>query len=237
MTSFRKVPTKKQSVEDSGAVSESRVKREFVTELSRRILKATVDEFATKGILGARVASITQTAGVTDPAFYRYFPSLRDAALHILNNYYWRPMNQRVDLFQNVTTDPVMLFEAVIKTLIQSSEDTSNLPWIPASKVFQIAVAQMRNPFLLPDSLLDPEYLSFLRKLASILQEGQIQGDFTAAIRPEVLARTLISSLHGLLVERQIAPNEFRVDEAEIRHVAWQLVGGDRSAANNRLKR
>ncbi|MBX7223949.1 MAG: TetR/AcrR family transcriptional regulator [Blastocatellia bacterium] len=201
------------------------VKRELVTELSRQLFKATVEEFAGKGILGARVASITQAAGVTDPAFYRYFPSLRDAALYVLSVHYWKPLNQKLDNFQRVTSDPVLLFEAVVRALIESSADNSNQPWVPAGLVFRIAVAHLRNPFLLPDSLLDPEYQRFLEKLAFIIQEGQSQGRFQAAIASATLARTLVNSLHGLLVEQQIAPSHFTPQAEECQMVARQLVG------------
>ena len=50
------------------------IKREPVTKLGQRIVSATVEEFAAKGVLGSRVAEITRRAGTTDPAFYRTSP-------------------------------------------------------------------------------------------------------------------------------------------------------------------
>lgn len=209
------------------------LKRELANDVSRRIFKATIEEFAAKGILGARLASISEAAGVSDPAFYRYFPSLRDAALYILSAHYWHPLNLQFSAFQKVTANPVLLFEAVISSLIKSTEDNPGSPWISESQVFRIAVAQMRNPFLLPDSLLDPEYLIFLEKLSHILRHGQEQGMFTAEVRSELLARSVVNTLHGLLAERQVGQRQFVVDEQEIQTIARQLVGFVGSAGND----
>ncbi|HMZ81925.1 MAG TPA: helix-turn-helix domain-containing protein, partial [Acidobacteriota bacterium] len=123
------------------------IKREPTTDLGHRIVSATVEEFATKGIVGARVAEIARLAGTTDPAFYRYFHGLRQAALFIMSEYYWKPLNIRVSHYLQVTQDPLGLFEAVVQALIGSSSDDVNRPWLAESKVFQIVVAQMRNPF------------------------------------------------------------------------------------------
>ncbi len=204
---------------------QARLKREPSTALGQRIIAATVEEFAAKGILGARVAEITRLAGTTDPAFYRYFPSLRQAALFIMSEYYWQPLNRRVAHFEQVTSDPAMLFEAMLQALIHSSADDPSRPWLAESKVFRIVVAQTRNPFLLPDSLQDADYLAFLTKFEEILRRGQEAGVFAPGIPPGVLARTLVATLHALLVENSLDPQSRHVSEDEIRRVAHRLVG------------
>lgn len=201
------------------------IKREPTTDLGHRIVSATVEEFATKGIVGARVAEIAQLAGTTDPAFYRYFHGLRQAALFIMSEYYWKPLNVRVSHYLQVTQDPVGLFEAVVQALIHSSANDSSRPWLAESKVFQIVVAQMRNPFLLPDSLLDREYLAFLEKLTAIIAIGQTQGRFQPGIQPSVLAPLLVTSLHGMLMQNILYPDSPQATNEEIKLIAARLVG------------
>lgn len=201
------------------------IKREPTTDLGHRIVSATVEEFATKGIVGARVAEIARLAGTTDPAFYRYFHGLRQAAIFIMSEYYWRPLNVRVSHYLQVTQDPVGLFEAVVQALIHSSADDASRPWLAESKVFQIVVAQMRNPFLLPDSLVDREYLGFLEKLTGILTAGQNEGLFQTGVRPDILASLLVTTLHAMLMHRIVCPESTQATEEEIKLVAARLVG------------
>lgn len=202
-----------------------RVKKEPLTPAAQRLISAATEAFAQKGILGARVAEITAAAGTKDAAFYRYFPSLRDAALFIMSEYYWRPLNHRLEHFFEVTHEPGQLFEALVTALIHSTEDDPSRPWLAESKVFRIVVSQMRNPFLLPDSLQDLHYESFLEKLEGILNQGQSLGRFASAIHPRILARALVTTLHGLLVDAAIEEQNPFVAEETVRGVAFQLVG------------
>ena len=73
------------------------IKRPPVTDLGHRIVSATVEEFAARGVLGARVAAITRRAGTTDPAFYRYFTGMKEAALFVMSEYYWGPAECAVE--------------------------------------------------------------------------------------------------------------------------------------------
>jgi AcrR family transcriptional regulator len=214
----------RHSIETAEQVRFRRIKREPSTGLARRLISATVETFAEKGILGARIAEITKAAGTTDPAFYRYFPSLRAAALFILSEYYWLPLNRRFAHYRQVTTDPEQLFDVVVSALIGSAKDDPVTPWLDESKVFQIVVSQMRNPFLLPDSLVDPEYLAFLRNLDVLILGGQEAGCFGIGVRSIVLAHSLVTTLHGLLVDNAVSPGRLKIQESEIRQVARRLV-------------
>lgn len=201
------------------------IKRRPVTELAFRVVAATVEEFAVKGVQGARVGEITRRAGTTDPTFYRYFPGLRQAALFIISEYYWAPLNLRLSHFQQVTDNPGQLFEAIVASLIRSAADEPARPWLAESKVFQIVVAERRNPFLLPDSLLDAEYVGFLARLEEVIKAGQRRRIFTTEFRPALLAPLVVDALHGLLAQNAVRYQPFRVKTSEIERVAKHLVG------------
>jgi AcrR family transcriptional regulator len=202
-----------------------RIKKDSISPAGQRLIAAATEAFAQKGILGARVAEITAAAGTKDAAFYRYFPSLRDAALFIMGEYYWRPLNRRIAHFLEVTEEPEKVFEAVVTALIRSTEDDPSRPWLAESKVFRIVVSQLRNPFLLPDSLRDPHYESCLGKLERILGEGQKKKRFHSTIQPGILARALVTTIHGLLVDASLEGENFLIAEDAVRRVAFQLVG------------
>lgn len=201
------------------------IKREPTTDLGHRIVRAAVEEFAAKGIAGARVAEITRKAGTTDPSFYRYFAGMKQAALYIMSEYYWAPLNTRMRHYRQITQDPVRLFETVVEALIQSAEDDPSRPWLAESLVFRIVVVQMRNPYLLPESMMDSEYRNFLHELEAILRSGQKEATFRSALKPALLAQLLVTSLHGLLMLNSLPGQPIRVAMEEIRKVAASLVG------------
>ena len=201
------------------------VKRLPVTDLGHRVVAATVEEFASKGVQGARVAEIARQAGTTDPTFYRYFHGLRQAALFIMSEYYWSPLNVRLNHYRQVTDDPRKLFDLIATSLIRSAGDDPKRPWLAESKVFQIVVAESRNPLLLPDAALDAEHVRFLAALEGIIKAGRQAKIFTAEFRPALTAALLVGSLHGLLARNAIGHKTFRVGEEEARRVARHIVG------------
>jgi AcrR family transcriptional regulator len=201
------------------------IKRQPNTELGHKIVAATVDEFAIKGVQGARVAEITRRAGTTDPNFYRYFVGLRQAALFIMSEYYWAPLTKRVNHYQEATSEPDKLFDLIVSSLIRSAEDDHARPWLAESKVFQIVVAESRSPFLMPEAALDPEFLNFLKTLEHVIKTGQRKKKFKATFRPALLAALLVSTLHGLLARKERSPQNFRVTEDEVRRLADHLAG------------
>lgn len=209
----------------AGLSRDELVKRKPTTELGHRIVSATVEEFAAKGVQGARISEIARRAGTTDPTFYRYFHGIRRAALFVMSEYYWAPLNLRLEHYRQITHEPRRLFEATVSALIRSTDDDPQRPWLAESKVFQIVVAESRNPLLLPDSALDGEYVGFLAKLEEIIRAGRESGAFVTDLRPALLASLLVNSLHGLLAQNAVGLQAFRVKEDEVRRVASHLVG------------
>jgi AcrR family transcriptional regulator len=204
------------------------IKRPPVTDLGQRIVGATVEEFAAKGVLGARVAEITRRAGTTDPAFYRYFNGMKEGALFVMSEYYWAPLNVRISHYQHITHEPKRLFDAIVDALIESTADDPSRPWLAESQVFRIVVAQMRNPALLPESLLDSEFLAFIKTLEEILRGGQRDGVFIGSLDAGLLAHLLVNTLHGLLMLNGLPFQPVSVGKDEVKQVAALLVGEHR---------
>lgn len=204
------------------------IKRQPVTDLGHRMVSSTVEEFAAKGVLGARVAEITRRAGTTDPAFYRYFAGMKEAGLFVMSEYYWAPLNVRIGHYQQITRDPQRLFDAIVDALIQSTADDPSRPWLAESQVFRIVVAQMRNPALLPESMLDSEYLTFIKTLEEILRSGQRERVFIRSLDAGLLAQLLVNTLHGLLMLNSLSFQPVSVGTEEVKQVAALLVGGNR---------
>lgn len=216
---------RKKEVNSVALRREQWIKQQPVTDLGHRIVAAAVGEFAAKGVLGARVAEITRRAGTTDPAFYRYFTGMREAALYVMSEYYWAPLNVRLSHYQQITQEPVRLLDAIVDALIQSTADDPSRPWLAEAEVFRIVVVQMRNPFLLPESLLDSEYLTFTKTLEDIVQRGRKEGMFKSSLDAGLLADLLVNTLHGLLMLNSLPFQRVSAEIEEIKHIAALLVG------------
>lgn len=201
------------------------IKRAPTTELGHRIVSSTVKEIVEKGMVGARVAAIVNRIGTADPAFYRYFVGLKQAVLFIMSEYYWAALNLRLNHYQKITKDPAQLFEAIVEALIISAEDDPARPWLSEAFVFRIVVSQMRNPALLPESMLDSEYLAFIAKLEEIIQQGQEQNIFIKDLHSSLLAQLLVSNLHGLLQLNTLDCQPVNVSPEDIKKVAKMVVG------------
>jgi AcrR family transcriptional regulator len=217
--------TRRQKVRVDPLRREQWIKRQPVTDLGHRIVSGAVEVFAAKGVLGARVAEITRRAGTTDPAFYRYFPGLKEAALFVMSEYYWAPLNVRLNHYRQITQDPRALFDAIVDALVQSTADDASRPWLAESQVFRIVVTEMRSPFLLPESLLDSEYQTFSRALEEILRRGQQEGVFIRSLDAGLLAQLLVNTLHGLLMLNSLPFQPVNVGMDKVKQVAALLVG------------
>jgi AcrR family transcriptional regulator len=201
------------------------IKRDVITELCQQIISAATEEFAAKGILGTTVADITRRAGTSDPTFYRYFASIRDAALFIMSEYYWAPLNLRLRHYRVITSEPLQLFEAILEVMIQSNADEPNRPWLAESKVFQLLVCEAQNPLLMPELTLESERVEFLAQLAEIIAAGQQQQIFTSNIRAELLAQSIVQLLHSLLKSNNLSYQNNVVGKDELKQLVRQLVG------------
>ena len=126
----------------------------------------------------------------------------------------------RLNHYQQISQDPLKLFEAIVEALIQSTADDPSRPWLAESRVFRIVVAEMRNPFLLPDSLLDSEYLTFIKELEEILRRGHQEGLFTTRLDAGLLAQLLVNTLHGLLMLNGLPFQPDSVGMKQVKQVA-----------------
>jgi hypothetical protein len=134
----------------------------------------------------------------------------------------------RLNHYRQITQDPQQLFDAIVDALVQSTADDASRPWLAESQVFRIVVTEMRSPFLLPESLLDSEYQTFIKGLEEILRRGQQSGVFIRSLDAGLLAQLLVNTLHGLLMLNSLPFQPVDVGIDEVKQVASLLVGRKR---------
>jgi len=151
--------------------------------MRRRIAEATLDLIRERGYDGATIDEIVARVEVSQPTFYKYYPS-KDAILreHALVGF--------GALLAEQLVQPGTMVERIsrcIAAVAQQMEADRDL-W------YAIAVSNVYNPVRDPQLLASSE--AGTRVLEAAIEEGQRQGEFTGAYS----ARRLASFLEGVML-------------------------------------
>jgi len=203
---------------------EKELKRDL-TGVGRRIVHAVIECVADKGFDATRIRDITNLAGTSEAAFYRFFTDLGQAVLYVIRHYYWERLNQRVVAYQHVQHDPIALLEGIINELFISHADNPNTDE-DESKVFRIVVSEIQSPELGGVILSDPEYRRFIDSCAEILGHAQEEKMLSNKLSAEFSAELLAPFIHTILLLRRSPEIENPSDE-EVKQAVWQLLGRD----------
>jgi AcrR family transcriptional regulator len=188
------------------------------------ILAAATRLFGAKGYAGTRTAEIASAAGMTERTLFRYFPS-------------------KEQLYRRVMF-PALLAAAAPRTLADAGElfgrdAESFAEWHRRVLSLRVAAAKEAAPQfrLLIAGLMTDEALrrkvcriwkgNVLRPLVGTLRRYQKRGQVRADLRPEVIARAVISLNLGYIIARALlAPDARWDDDAEVAATVEVLVRG-----------
>jgi TetR/AcrR family transcriptional regulator len=96
----------------------------------QKILGAARKEFIGRGLRGARMQSIADTAGVNKALLHYYFRSkqrLYEAALHDVATAFWEKLEQNLHTIE-LRNDPVLLIRAFVGTYVTTMETNRDFP-------------------------------------------------------------------------------------------------------------
>jgi hypothetical protein len=172
------------------------------TIAGQRIIRAAIEEFASHGIAPDCIHQIAKRAGTSRSTFYRYFHGYREAALFIISEYYWAPLNLYLGyLVHQTSSNTAQQFDSVLQMVTQPPGSKPSHSQSVESMIFKVVLSQMYNPDLLPESVLDNEYLGFIDKFSKIIEKGQKEGLFLSTLRPTTMAELLVFTLQGLIIQ------------------------------------
>lgn len=178
------------------------------------ILEAATRLFGGKGYAGTRTAQIASAAGMTERTLFRYFPS-------------------KEKLYRRVMF-PALLAAAAPRALLDAgelfgAEAESFADWHRRILELRVAAARQAAPQfrLLIAGLMTDEALrrkviriwkeNVLRPLVGTLRRYQKRGQLRADLRPQTIARGILSLNLGYIIARALlAPDAHWDDEAEI---------------------
>lgn len=210
-----------------------RLKREL-TPAGQRIVQAVTECVAERGFAATRIRDITDAAGTTEAAFYRFFTDLEQAVLYVIHQY-WRRLNRIAAAYRRIQREPLQLLDSLIGELLVSHADDPETAEDEA-QVFRIVVREMRSPELSQRILSEPEYRRFVNHCTAIIRLAQRQGKLPRELNAKLLGELLTPFVHKILFLQSV-PGIYHPTEAQARQAVWQLLGRSLEASGESVKR
>lgn len=207
-----------------GTVREDELKR-ALTPVGQRLIQAVIECVAKRGSAATRIRDITNVAGTTEAAFYRFFIDLEQAILYVIRQY-WRRLNRVAAAYQRIQSEPLKLLDHIIGELLASHADDPETAEDEA-KVFRIVVREMRSPELSQRILTDPEYRRFVNTCIAVISAAQRQGKLPRQLNAKLVGELLVPLVHKILFLQSV-PGVYHPTTAQARQIVWRVLGHDR---------
>lgn len=204
-----------------------------LTPVGQRLLQGVIECVAERGTAPTRIRDITNAAGTTEAAFYRFFTDLEQAVLYVIRQY-WRRLNRVAAAYRRIQSEPMQLLDHLIGELLVSHADDPETAEDEA-KVFRIVVREMRSPELSQKILADPEYRRFVNTCVAIIRSAQRQGKLSQKLSAKLLGELLVPVVHKVLFLQSVR-GIYHPTEAEARQVVWRLLGREHQTSAGRRK-
>lgn len=142
-----------------------------------RILQAGLQEFAAKGIDGARVDEISRVSGVNKNMIYHYFKSKEQLFVAVLENVYENVRSRQQDLSLR-SLDPVSAMQRLI-------EHTADI-WIEVPEFNRLLASENlhRGKHVRRSKKIQNMYRPLIESLQDILERGAKDGVFRKGVDP-----------------------------------------------------
>ncbi|MFP6730662.1 MAG: TetR/AcrR family transcriptional regulator [Alphaproteobacteria bacterium] len=179
--------------------------REFDTD---DVLEKAMQAFWSGGYAATSLADLTQAMGISKSSFYETFGSKHELFLATIERYGETAAERTVGLLENSTWAKgaiAAVFEFVIDNATAEGErrgcfinncavESASHDGAVASRVVE-CLARLESAF------------------ESAVRRGQEAGDITSDHDPQILARFLTSSLHGLIVTSKANPDKANLND------------------------
>ncbi|UED85885.1 TetR/AcrR family transcriptional regulator [Streptomyces profundus] len=187
----------------------ARVSPEHLAARRRQILEGAARCFSRDGFHGSSMQDILRETGLSAGAVYRYFPS-KDAMIVALAQ---EVLSAVRESFQEsaASDDPPPPDVLVLRGLHRAGQRLTASP----SLVIQVWAETLRNPDL--HAILTEGFNALLGYWTRIVSVYQRQGRMRADLEPEHVARYLVASAQGFLLQRALFGERGEVDEMVLR--------------------
>lgn len=154
-----------------------------------RILDAAERVFAQSGFFNARVSEIARSAGVADGTIYLYFKSKDELLISLFESRMER-VNAQLAAAAEAADTPTDKLEAIIRSHLRMVRDNP--------QVAEVLTIELRQSSKFMKEHSNPRFGELLKLMASVIAQGQANGDFVADIPPPLAARMIFGIVDEL---------------------------------------
>jgi len=172
------------------------------------VLAAAEYLFVTRGYNGTTTAEIGKLAGLTKGAVYFYFRDKEAILLELLIGVRQAVLVPIRELLRDRTRTPAKRISAFLEYGGQIAAETPGAMLLPI--VVSIEFAGTNS---LAEQRVKAGYQKVAEEVQRVLEEGQAIGEFRADLRAEAMARALIATNDGLMLECLRSGLEIQVEE------------------------
>jgi TetR/AcrR family transcriptional repressor of nem operon len=165
-----------------------------------KLVEAAIETLHSRGFNGCSIQDITDAAGVPKGSFFNHFKSKELLALEVLDRY---REGSRVDLLFDKDKSPLERLRQHFEFLADRYNDWEfkrGCMMVNFGTEMADSHPQMREA-------LGDAFAVWSDAVASVLREGQVQGEIDPRQDPDRLARFLVNSWEGAVVRLKVVKN------------------------------
>jgi AcrR family transcriptional regulator len=166
-------------------------------------------------------AAIAREAGTSESQLVRNFGS-KAGLLETIFNESWAPVNPHIARLVAAAPTARDAMITVLATMIGVFERDPHL-----AKLLLFEGRRVRGDS--GEILLTEGFKDFAKLVVSLIERGQKDGSFSAALRPQAISSALLGAVEGMMRDRLVAAQEGRPSpfpDAQIRAVFAALISG-----------
>ncbi|MFO0722229.1 MAG: TetR/AcrR family transcriptional regulator C-terminal domain-containing protein [Myxococcota bacterium] len=156
------------------------------SETRRRIVDASIEVFAERGLYASRISDIARAADVAEGTIYLYFKSKDDIL---------------VSVFREKMAEILARFQKMIAEIDDPEEQlrryvTGHLALVAEQpKLMQVLTVELRQSTRFMKEQRPQGFARYLAVLASIISEGQRRGHFRRELKPALVGRAIFGAI------------------------------------------
>ena len=178
--------------------------KERVQDKRERILSAALKVFADRGFYNAKVSEVAREAGVADGTIYLYFRNKDDLLISLFEDRMEYLITRLVEELERVGGSAVDRIRRMVFMHLSIAHESPDLA--------EFITVELRQSGKFIKDYENPKFLSYLKVLRDLVEEGQAEGTLLPNIDARATVRAVFGALDEVLLTLTLASRHRSVD-------------------------
>ncbi len=178
--------------------------KERVQDKRERILSAALKVFADRGFYNAKVSEVAREAGVADGTIYLYFRNKDDLLISLFEDRMDYLITRLVEELERVGGSAVDRIRRMVFMHLSIAHESPDLA--------EFITVELRQSGKFIKDYENPKFLSYLKVLRDLVEEGQAEGTLLPNIDARATVRAVFGALDEVLLTLTLASRHRSVD-------------------------